>query len=97
MQKEVNKMNIDKYIKALDNLLGVDHAYYYGDEDVDTLVEIIVAAKNLAEENAKLRVQLEPFKVKRCFTCLHYDANQDFMPCCECEDHNKYEWLGGKQ
>ena len=47
--------DIDKYIKALDNLLGVDHAYYYGDKDVDTIIELIMTAKNLAEENKVLR------------------------------------------
>lgn len=47
--------NIDKYVKALDNLLGVDHAYYYGDKDVDAIIELIMTAKNLAEENKVLR------------------------------------------
>lgn len=90
-------MNIEKYIEALNNLLGTDCMYYQGDKDVEVILEVIVAAKELSEENEKLRAQLEPFKVKRCFTCLYYDANQDFPPCCECEDHNKYEWLGEKQ
>ena len=90
-------INIEKYIEALNNLLGVDHAYFGGDENVKAIVELIVATKELSEENEKLRAQLEPFKVQRCFTCLYYDANQDFPPCCECEDHNQYKWLGGKQ
>lgn len=96
MQKEVNEMNIDKYIKALNNLLGVDHAYYYGDKDVDVIVELIVATKELAEENEKMKAQLEPFKVKQCFTCLHYRVGEDHMPCYACKDYDKYEWLGGK-
>lgn len=89
--------NIEKYINALNDILGVDHAYFSGDEKVDALVELIVTAKNLAEENEKLKAQLEPFKAKRCFTCLHREVGEDHMPCYACEDYDKYEWLGGKQ
>lgn len=97
---EVNEMktfNIEKYINALNDILGVDHAYFSGDEKVDALVELIVTAKNLTEENEKLKAQLEPFKAKRCFTCLHREVGEDHMPCYACEDYDKYEWLGGKQ
>lgn len=48
-------MNIKKYIEALNNLLGADHAYYQGDENVDAIIEVIVTAKELAEENEKLK------------------------------------------
>ena len=90
-------MNIEKYIEALNNLIGTDCMYYQGDKDVEAILEVIVAAKELSEENEKLRTQLEPFKVKRCFTCLHYKVGEDHMPCYACEDYDKYEWLGGKQ
>lgn len=39
-------INAEKYIEALNNLIGADHAYYQGDKDVDALVELIVASKN---------------------------------------------------
>ncbi len=88
--------NIEKYIEALNNLLGVDHAYFSGDENVGAIVELIVTAKELAEENETLRAQLEPFKKKQCFNCLHRNVGCDHMPCYACEDYNKYEWLGGR-
>ena len=47
--------NIEKYIEALNNLLGVDHAYFSGDENVESIVELIVKAKELAEENEMLK------------------------------------------
>lgn len=90
-------MNVEKYIEALDNILGVDHAYFSGDENVEAIVELIVTAKELVEENKVLKAQLEPFKEKQCFTCLHQDVGYDHMPCYACKDYDKYEWLGGKQ
>lgn len=55
-------INIEKYAKALNELIGVDSAYMAGDKDVDAIVELIVAAKKLenrvkklTEENEKLR------------------------------------------
>lgn len=53
--------NIEKYIEALNNLLGSDNAYYQGDKDRDAIVELIVAAKELAEENSRLRTFKEYF------------------------------------
>jgi hypothetical protein len=94
---EMKTLNIEKYIEALNNLLGVDCMYYQGDEDVEAILEVIVAAKEFAEENEVLKAQLEPFKVKQCFTCLHYRVGEDHMPCYACRDYDKYEWLGGKQ
>ena len=43
---EIVKIDVQKYIDALDNLIGQDHAYYAGDENVDAIVEIIKIAKN---------------------------------------------------
>ena len=54
-----NTFNIEKYIEALNNLLGVDHAYFGGDENVDALAELIVTAKELAEENEMLKREVE--------------------------------------
>lgn len=55
-------INIEKYAHALNELIGVDSAYLAGDKDVDTIVEVIVAAKKLenrvrelTEENERLR------------------------------------------
>ena len=57
-------INIEKYINALNNLLGSDNAYYAGDPDVDAIVEVIMAAKKLenkvkelTEENEKLKAE----------------------------------------
>ena len=54
--------DIKKYIEALNNILGVDHAYFNGDENVEAIVELIVIAKNMAEENEMLRKALEERK-----------------------------------
>ena len=50
--------NIEKYIEALNSLLGADNAYYQGDKDRDAIVELIVIANELVEENEALRKQL---------------------------------------
>lgn len=50
--------NAEKYIEALNSLLGADHAYYQGDKDRDAIVELIVIVNELAEENEALRKQL---------------------------------------
>lgn len=57
-------MNIEKYIEALNSLLGADNAYYQGDKDRDAIVELIVMAKGLAEENAAIRKELESLEEK---------------------------------
>lgn len=90
-------MNIEKYIEALNSLLGADNAYYQGDKDRDAIVELIVMANELTEENEVLKAQLEPFKEKGCFTCSHQDVGYDHMPCYACKDYDKYKWLGGKR
>ena len=57
-------INVEKYINALDNLLGADNAYYAGDPDVDAIMEVIMTAmkledrvKELTEKNEKLQAQ----------------------------------------
>ena len=52
-------MDIEKYIEALNNLLGTDHAYYQGDKNVGALVELIVTANKLFEENKMLNTELQ--------------------------------------
>lgn len=44
-------------------------------------------------EVERLKRQLEPFKKKQCFTCKYYDIGHDHVPCCYCEDYDKYIWL----
>lgn len=44
---EIITIDIEKYAKALNNLIGVDNAYLKGDKDVDAIVEIIVMAKKM--------------------------------------------------
>ena len=56
--KGVNEMNIEKYIEALNNLLGVDCIYYQGDKDVEAIIEIILTARDLAKENELLKAQV---------------------------------------
>jgi phage shock protein A len=51
--------NIEKYATALNNLIGVDSAYFTGDEDVDTLVELINIANQQQTEIEELQKQLE--------------------------------------
>lgn len=42
--------NAEKYIEALNNMLGVDSAYFQGDKDVDALVELIKIANRQQAE-----------------------------------------------
>lgn len=57
--------NAEKYIEALNSLLGADNAYYQGDKDRDAIVELIVIANELVEENEALRKQLETLEEKK--------------------------------
>ena len=59
-----------------------------------TLLDSCALIRELTEENEMLRKQLEPFKVKQCFTCSFYGVGYDHMPCCVCRDYDKYKWLG---
>lgn len=43
--EQIKPINIAKYEEALNNLIGVDSAYFKGDKDVDAIVEIITLAK----------------------------------------------------
>lgn len=44
---EIIPIDINKYAEALNNLIGVDSAYFNGDKDVDAIVEIITVAKKM--------------------------------------------------
>ena len=47
--------NIEKYVTALNNLIGADHAYFTGDENIDTLVELINIANQQQSEIKELQ------------------------------------------
>ena len=73
-------INIEKYAEALNNLIGVDSAYFQGDKDVDAIVELIVAAKKLENrikeleaENKKLKTENEELCDE--LTCLEIESN----------------------
>jgi hypothetical protein len=57
--KEIKEMNIEKYIEALNNLLGSDCMYYQGDKDVESIIEIILTARDLAKDNEILNKELQ--------------------------------------
>ena len=42
---KIKTIDVSKYTEALNNLIGVDSAYFSGDKDVDAIVEIIALAK----------------------------------------------------
>lgn len=50
-------INIEKYAEALNNLIGVDSAYFQGDKDVDAILELIVAAKKLENRVKELEAE----------------------------------------
>lgn len=52
-------INIEKYINALNNLLGSDNAYYAGDPDVDAIMEVIMLVKKLENIVKKLSKENE--------------------------------------
>lgn len=70
-------INVEKYINALDNLLGSDHAYYAGDPDVDAIVEIIVAAKKLEDRVNELEAEKDTL-IKNYAQCMKDYARDIF-------------------
>lgn len=42
-------VDVEKYDRALSNLVGADNAYFQGDEDVDAIVEVIRLAKKYSD------------------------------------------------
>ena len=61
----VEKFNPMKYEEALNNLLGTDCAYFKGDKDVETIIELIMLANNLAEEVKKQKEDIEWLRKSR--------------------------------
>lgn len=77
-------MNIEKYIEALNNLIGTDCMYYQGDKDVEAILEVIVATKKLTEENEKLNEEL---KVTRAY--IHNKGLEwDLLSYYKGDNHN---------
>lgn len=67
---EIIKIDIEKYAEALNNLIGVDSAYFKGDKDVDAIVEVITLAKKyeniINRQKTEIeRLQAEIKKLKR--------------------------------
>ena len=56
-------INIEKYAEALNNLVGMDIGYLGDiDENVNAIVELIVAAKKLENRVKELEAKLEEKK-----------------------------------
>ena len=55
---EIIQINVDKYIEALNNILGVDNAYFNGDKDVDAIVEVITHAKKMEDTINRLQAEI---------------------------------------
>ena len=59
---EIIKVDVEKYGKALNNLIGVDSAYFNGDKDVDAIVEVITLAKKYENIINRQKTAIERFK-----------------------------------
>ena len=66
-------MNIEKYIDALDNLLGVDNAYFRGDSNVDAIVELIKIANGQQAEIERLTSKLEKREAELDRLTIYFD------------------------
>ena len=42
-------VDVEKYDRALSNLVGADNAYFQGDEDVEAIIEVIRLAKKYSD------------------------------------------------
>lgn len=74
---EIVKIDIEKYAEALNNLIGVDSAYFRGDKDVDAIVEIITIAKK--QENLINRLQAENERLRKENEILSENADTAFQ------------------
>lgn len=77
-------INIEKYAEALNNLIGVDNAYFQGDKDVDAILELIVSAKKLENRVKGLEAEvrkMDAVAIVRCKDCKHY---RDWGDCTTC-------------
>ena len=59
---EIIPIDINKYAEALNNLIGVDSAYFNGDKDVDAIVEIITVAKKMEGLINRQKAEIESLK-----------------------------------
>ena len=56
-------INIEKYAHALNELIGIDSAYLCdSDENVNAIIEVIVAAKKLENRVKELEAELDGLK-----------------------------------
>lgn len=62
IDNEIITIDIEKYAKALNNLIGVDSAYFEGDKDVDAIIEIIVMAKKMEGIINRQKAELEDLR-----------------------------------
>lgn len=70
-------INIEKYAEALNNLIGVDSAYFQGDKDVDAIVEVIVVAKKLENRVKELEAEKDAL-IKNYAQCMKDYARDIF-------------------
>lgn len=63
--------------EALNNLIGVDSAYYKGDKDVDAIIEVIVAAKKLEQDVTRLAQEKDAL-IKNYAQCMKDYAREIF-------------------
>lgn len=54
MERMTDKIDLEKYVEALNNILGADNAYFRGDKDVDAIVELISIANRQQAEIERL-------------------------------------------
>jgi hypothetical protein len=64
----INTIDFEKYVEALNNILGADNAYFQGDKDVDAIVELINIVKSQKAEIERLEIRLK--KERRQFEAL---------------------------
>lgn len=64
VDNEIVKFNAQKYIDALDGLIGADHAYFSGDPQIELILEVIRIAKEyetiineLYSKNQSLKIE----------------------------------------
>ena len=70
-------INIEKYAEALNDLIGVDSAYFQGDKNVDAIVEVIVAAKKLENRVKELEAEKDAL-IKNYAQCMKDYAKEIF-------------------
>ena len=74
---EIITVNIEKYAEALNNLIGVDSAYFNGDKDVDAIIEIITIAKKMEGIINRQNAEIERLshKCEDCAGCTMWKCD----------------------